>query len=495
MRFPFRLRRPEIPCLLLISALLTGASPAGWRMTPSSESAGPVTARAAKDLTRKQPLLIWPGDPTQMKVAWQLNSTASSTIDWGTDTTYALGSQATAEYGTDHQHAYTITGLTPGWKYFYRVTTAGDPVYKGSFHAAPPSNQSDVKLFVYGDTRTDTAEHDVVAGAMVDDYTADPEYQSIVLCVGDLVADGNSESTWDSEFFDASRSHIRTLTANLPFHSCMGNHEGSGTLFVKYFPYPYQGGRYWSFDYGPLHVTFVDQYNPYGPGSVQHQWITSDLASSNKPWKFIVLHEPGWSGGGHENDLSVQNYIQPLCLQYGVSIVLGGHNHYYTRAVVNDIQHITTGGGGAPLYTPNPDYPYIVAAARAYHYCRIDINNGTLTFQAVTPDGTLLDAFTIQTPVAVEPTIPQTIVASAHPNPFSTSTTIRWSGPAGHPVTVLILDVHGRVIRRFSAAAAGEQSTIWDGTDENGGSVRSGIYYYWIGSAESSQSGKLLRLR
>ena len=38
----------------------------------------------------------------------------------------------------------------------------------------------------------------------------------------------------------------------------MGNHEGPATLFVKYFPYPFVGGRYWSFDYGPIHVTVVD---------------------------------------------------------------------------------------------------------------------------------------------------------------------------------------------------------------------------------------------
>ncbi|MBK9777870.1 MAG: hypothetical protein IPP62_16195 [bacterium] len=77
--------------------------------------------------------------------------------------------------------------------------------------------------------------------------------------------------------------------------------------------------------------------------------------SSNKPWRFVVLHEPGWSaGGGHPNNAAVQAYLQPLFVQYGVSIVFTGHNHYYARAVVDGVNHITTGGGGGPLHTPVP---------------------------------------------------------------------------------------------------------------------------------------------
>lgn len=96
----------------------------------------------------------------------------------------------------------------------------------------------------------------------------------------------------------------------------------------------------------------------YTPGSAEYNWLTNDLASTTKPWKILLFHEPGWSAGGsHANNTTVQTYIQPLCKQYGVDLVLNGHNHYYSRAVVDGVQHITTGGGGAPLYAPNPTYP------------------------------------------------------------------------------------------------------------------------------------------
>jgi hypothetical protein len=42
--------------------------------------------------------------------------------------------------------------------------------------------------------------------------------------------------------------------------------------------------------------------------------------------------------------------------------VFGGHNHYYACAEVNGVIYITTGGGDAPLITPDPSYPNVVTA-------------------------------------------------------------------------------------------------------------------------------------
>ena len=101
-------------------------------------------------LTRKAPYLIYNGNETEMQVLWQLYSTDTCRIDWGTDTLYSLGSAQTYEYGTDHQYTYTITNLTPATKYYYRVT-AGQEVHTGNFRSAPDTNSDAVNFFVYGD--------------------------------------------------------------------------------------------------------------------------------------------------------------------------------------------------------------------------------------------------------------------------------------------------------------------------------------------------------
>ena len=354
-------------------------------------SASPVPLVAL----RKGPDVILTGDNTTMKVGWQLASKSTATLQWGADTHYTLGSVNTTEYNTDHQHAYTLTGLTPGAKYFYRVVVPTG-YSAGTFYAAPPPSAASLKFFAYGDTRDGASIQDQIDGQINATYAADPAFQTFILNVGDLVSNGDSESLWTTQFFDQNFKNIRTTLANIPFLPVMGNHENSGVLFKKYFPMPFVAGRYWSFDYGPAHVVMLDQYIAYDVGSVQYTWLNNDLAASTKTWKFILLHEPGWSAaGGHLNDPTVQTAIQPLAEKYGVSIIFGGHNHYYARAVVNGIQHLTVGGGGAPLYSPVPGQPYVVKTSKSYSFVKIAIDGNTLTGTALQSDGTPIETFTI----------------------------------------------------------------------------------------------------
>jgi hypothetical protein len=342
----------------------------------------------------KGPYLIFPGDNTQMTVLYQLDSTATCTLEWGTDTGYSSGSVQSTEYGSDHQHKYVITNLIPATKYYYRVNVSGT-YYTGTFFSAPAATAQNVKFLVYGDTRTYPADHDSVCARMINTYTADPAYQTFTGHVGDWVGNGDLEGDWTSEFFNRNYPSMIGMQANLPIMGCMGNHEYSGVLYQKYWPYNFQaGGRYFSFDYGPAHVVVLDQYTDYTPGSAQYTWLETDLAATSKPWKFLILHEPGWSAGGHSNNTTVQEYIQPLCLQHSIKVVFAGHNHYYARCLVDGVHHVTTGGGGAPLYAPNPDAPNVVAAAQVYHFCELDIQGDQLNFVARDRNGNVIDSFT-----------------------------------------------------------------------------------------------------
>jgi len=352
---------------------------------------------------RKAPYLMLEDDNTQMKIMWQLNSTATCTVKWGTDTLYSTGSEQTLEFGGAHQHSHTLTKLTPSVKYYYEVI-ADTSFFNGSFRAAPPSDTSSTKFIVYGDSRSYPADHDHVAEGIISAYTADSSYQSLIVSMGDLVNNGDEESDWDTEFFDTGYPHLQTMLSTMPYEAVMGNHERPGLLYSKYLPYPFAGDRYWSFDYGPAHFVMVDQYTDCGPGSPQLDWIERDLASTTKSWRFICMHEPGWSAGGHANDANVRKHIQPLCEKYGVAILFAGHNHYYARAEVNGVQHVTTGGGGAPLSPPDTTYPNVVTGTMTLHYCKVDIRANSLHLTALTPTGRVIDEFTLlNSQVSVEP--------------------------------------------------------------------------------------------
>ena len=450
-------------------------------------------------LMRKAPYLLYPGTNTEMQVIWQLDSTSTCLLEWGSDSNYTLGSIVTNEYGTDHQHTYVIGNLTPGTKYYYRVT-AGQEQYTGSFITAPPNGSTHTRFLLYGDSRSNPPVHDQVVSAILPTFSEG--YQTLILNTGDLVKNGNNEAQWDSMLFNPNYPHLRQLLANVPYVANMGNHDAyaTGYRFRKYLPYPYVERSNWAFEYGQALFIILDQYIDYSPGSTQLTWVESQLASSTKPWKFISLHHPGWSAGAHENDSTVQAYIQPLCEQYGVAMVFCGHNHYYARANVNGVRHITTGGGGAELYTPNPAMPYVVTTTKAWHFCKIAIDGNTLTLTAIKLDGTVIDSFSMQAPVVSlpgnsnDPFPTKFRLNPAYPNPFNSRTTINYYLPKTLDVVLKIYNIFGQEVRTMvqEQQKAGEKSVVWDGCDNDGQPVSSGVYIYRIEAIDPlSEGGKI----
>ena len=72
------------------------------------------------------------------------------------------------------------------------------------------------------------------------------------------------------------------------------------------------------------------------------------------------------------------------------------------------------------------------------------------------------------------------IDASNYPNPFNPTTTIKYNVPESGNVTVEIYNVLGQKVRTLVSTIqrAGENSIIWDGTNNNGDVVASGVYFY-----------------
>jgi len=379
-----------------------------------------LTAGIVSAAMEKGPYLIYPGNNDEMMVLWQVSSTETGTLEWGETTSYSSGSVQTSEFGIDHQHEHVITGLTPGVKYCYRVYASG-AWHTGSFTAAPADvDLGNVKFMAFGDTRTNPGEFNKVTDDMITAYTSDPDYQTISLLPGDWSERGN-ESNWTNEFFNRSYSNNLEFQANVPIAGCIGNHEDNGSVYRKYYPYPYVNGHYWSFDYGPVHIAVVDvEESSYTSGSAQYNWLANDLATTTKEWKIVMFHAPAWAGGDHSNNTTAQNNIQPLCVTYGVDLVICGHNHNYVRCLVDGVHHITTGGGGAPLDGVDMGMPYVVTGEGTLNYCKIDIQGCDLTFTAFrVPENTTIESFTIT--VDTDPPMPDP--AEFDSSPASASTT------------------------------------------------------------------------
>ena len=84
-----------------------------------------------------------------------------------------------------------------------------------------------------------------------------------------------------------------------------------------------------------------------------------------------------------------------------------------------------------------------------------------------------------------------------YPNPFNPSTTIRYSLAKKSDVTLEVYNTLGQRVRTlFSGArSTGQYESIWDGTNDNGGHVASGVYFYRLRSGEYNAVRKLVMIR
>ncbi len=84
------------------------------------------------------------------------------------------------------------------------------------------------------------------------------------------------------------------------------------------------------------------------------------------------------------------------------------------------------------------------------------------------------------------------------PNPFNPKTTIRYEVPAGGcDVTVEVYDVSGRLVRTLvdGFEPEGRREVVWDGTDDSGRELGSGVYFYRLVTPETDVTRKMLLVK
>jgi predicted phosphodiesterase len=341
--------------------------------------------------TKKGPYLVLTETPSSsMKICWQFDRPETVTLEWGVDETYSLGSVSNLAVRIEDLSCVVLNGLQPGTRYYYRLGDDRAEV-SGDFYTPPSDTSADLTFWGFSDSQDNIEVHDAIAAAILKEISNHSGNQTFVFDAGDIMNDP-SEANLQLTEFDPRWQNIRQLAREVPMVNAMGNHDGT-RLFLKYFPYPYTESFDWSFDYGPAHFAVIDLYSGVDENSPRWQWLKDDLSSTTREWKFILLHEPGWSAGPHENNEVVQKIIHPIAVHNGVDIVFSGHNHYYAHAEVDGVTYLTTGGGGGELYDPEYGWPNIINAIKAYHYLRIEISWDTLTVSILSLEGQILDQF------------------------------------------------------------------------------------------------------
>jgi len=90
-----------------------------------------------------------------------------------------------------------------------------------------------------------------------------------------------------------------------------------------------------------------------------------------------------------------------------------------------------------------------------------------------------------------------TYIDQNYPNPFNPSTTISFGMHQAGPVDLRVYDAAGRLVRVLvdEQREAAVYNENWDGRDDTGVSVASGVYFYKLKTKTFKETKKMVLLR
>jgi hypothetical protein len=178
------------------------------------------------------------------------------------------------------------------------------------------------------------------------------------------------------------------------FFPSLGNHDWNTTgaqPYLDYFNLP-GNERYYDFTWGPVHFFALDSDSDEPDGvdseSIPAAWLQSQLISSIHPWQIVYMHHPPYSSGEH----GPTDWMQWPFAEWGVDLVISGHDHTYERISRDGIQYFINGLGGSSKY----NFQNIVGGSQVrfnedFGAMLVDANDNMLHIKFITLQGVLVD--------------------------------------------------------------------------------------------------------
>ena len=249
-------------------------------------------------------------------------------------------------------------------------------------------------FLVYGDTRgrrdgvAEQYEHSLIvdsALATIQRLAGGPAPVKFVLQTGDAVVNGGDARQWNRSFVDLINRV--TTEGGVPYFLAPGNHDVTsaptvdaplrGERLRNYLaavgnlippdgtPRRLDGYPTFAFGYGNAFLIALD--SNIATDDKQFEWAKSQLEVLDRSRYHHVIaffHHPVFSSGPHGGarveapTAALRARYMPLFRRHHAAILFSGHEHLFEHWVEryednegrHRLDHITTGGGGAPLY-------------------------------------------------------------------------------------------------------------------------------------------------
>jgi hypothetical protein len=247
-----------------------------------------------------------------------------------------------------------------------------------------------VRFAVIGDSGTGERPQYAIGDLMARYHDKFPF--DFVLMLGDNIYGSKSASGFRHKFEEPYR---KLLDANVKFYASLGNHDHSDEIYYK--PFNMNGKRYYNFRVANVEFFALDSgyMDP-----TQLDWLKQQLSASNAAWKICFFHHPLYSNARfHGEDVDLRSRLEPLFKQFGVNLVLAGHQHVYERLKPqNGTNYIVLGNSGQLRpgdLRPSPKTAKGFDTDQAFML--MEIADKQLSLQTISRTDQTVDEFQLQT--------------------------------------------------------------------------------------------------
>ncbi len=239
-----------------------------------------------------------------------------------------------------------------------------------------------------------------------------------ILHGGDMVEFGAVQEEYDTYYWPLMSS---INNSGIPIYIAVGNHDYRGYTssgdeddLNTWLENVYNPGNeiYFSFD-GPQndthYIVLNSEYYFEDINATRQQaqidWLISDL-NSNPLERIVVLIHRGMYGAhpGHAAEKPpIVTAFEDIFIQYGIDVVLAGHDHCFYYGHRYGIDHITSGNAATTGVRPIPDHPDVGwqegdMALEGNHISIFEATETGFNVELIFTDGTGLN-FTVDVPI------------------------------------------------------------------------------------------------
>lgn len=254
----------------------------------------------------------------------------------------AKGEIYESQGGKAAYYVVRLRGLKSGHQYRYRVCT--DERYSDWYAFRISTHHDHTEFLFVGDVQDSIGG---IANQLLRQALRQHPQTEFLVFGGDLI-ERPLDCYWAEMF-----KNLDSIAPVLPILTITGNHDYWKGVICRLDPRFwlvnsfYQDSRIddnqvFTVRYGDLQLFCLDSNREFWYLWQQRSWLQHQLAACRAKWKIVVVHHPLHSIKSKTNNLIQRWMFDDLLQDYGVDLVLQGHEHAYARLHV---------GEPTPVYT------------------------------------------------------------------------------------------------------------------------------------------------